>query len=657
MDFGLGESSFSFACLSTDAMTDNGIICSNRVNGSDPRHGAAREHFSKDPVSPMFFPDAGTAARFRSSDELRYSLRSARAALGSFLRTSHIISTDFWPSGVPDDKSSGNKADDTLPAFVTVTESTQSDTFHVETGLVRYGQVPQWLDLEDPSVKVGDEARRIDEQGPAPDLRMHHDWSTYTMLKKIADETEAMSQPNEEELLEWKLRVLPTFNSMAMEASLGLNVTDLNDAFFYNCDDFYLGRNLTTADFSSPLYGPVFHIDHNTKVRPVEHQDNELGEHPSLRYSAWLLGERFGQRWRNYINHITKMHMRPLNQEASLMFGDELKKTAGQRFRGGAQLVNNHMLMYNFVIERHREALLWSYFVARVDRDGDGFYSDEELDGAWSDLGLDAGMNLTVSLPVRDTLHQDVINHNLNASQFSVPQETEYVVSSQDGYALLDLHPMRKTKEGWPAYDREPDETGDAKDEEDDDENLLNCWDTETGRDSVALFKHIAFEQPKCGDFLVALLVAQSGRRGLSAFLPHEGAALPLVENMVDKSETTPHLPLHARWQDGDFTLESVTRNTGWSGMPRRIFAMSMIQRYAYTIGTSPNTFQMLTSMQSAVKTLQGITKAGGSRAYAFMAINDDMAGPKVEEEQEMFKKWMEKTWPSTQFKLSYEKA
>lgn len=603
----------------------------------------------------MLFPDSGTAARFRSSDELRYSLRSARAALGSFLRTSHVISTDFWPSGVPNDKSSGSTHQDTLPAFVTVTEDTQSDAFHVETGLIRYGQVPQWLDLEHHSVRVGDKARQINATGPAPDLRMHHDWNTYTMLKKIADETEAMSQPNEEELLAWKLRVLPTFNSMAMEASLGLNVTDLSDAFFYNCDDFYLGRNLSTADFSSPLYGPVFHIDHNTKVRPVEHQDNELGEHPSLRYSAWLLGERFGQRWRNYINHITKMHLRPLNQEAQLMFGDELKKTAGERFRGGAQLVNNHMLIYNFIMERHREALLWSYFVARVDQDGDGVYSDEELDGAWADLGLDAGMNLTVSLPVRDTLHQDVINENLNVSQFSVPQETEYVVSSQDGYALLDLHPMRKTGEGWPAYDREPDETGDTK-SEDDDEDLLNCWDTETGRDSVALFKHVAFEEPKCGDFLVAMLVAQSGRRGLSAFLPYEGASLPLVENLVDKSETVPHLPLNDRWQDGDFTLEGVTRNTGWSGMPRRIFAMSMIQRYAYTIGRSPNTFQMLTSIQSARNTLQGISKAGGSRAYAFMAINDDMAGPDVEEEQKMFQEWMEETWPSAQFKLSYER-
>lgn len=604
----------------------------------------------------MFFPDSGTAARFRSSDELRYSLRSARAALGSFLRTSHIISTDFWPSGVPDDESSGNTAEDTLPAFVTVTEDTQSDAFHVETGLVRYGQVPQWLDLEHPNVKVGDQARRVDANGPAPDLRMHHDWSTYTMLRKIADETEAMSQPDEEELLAWKLRVLPTFNSMAMEASLGLNVTDLSDAFFYNCDDFYLGRNLSTADFSSPLYGPVFHIDHNTKVRPVENQDNELGEHPSLRYSAWLLGERFGQRWRNYIHHITKMHLRPLNQEAQLMFGDELKKTAGQRFRGGAQLVNNHMLMYNFVIERHREALLWSYFVGRVDQDGDGLYSDEEMDGAWADLGLGTDMNLTVSLPVRDTLHQDVINDNLNASHFPIPQETEYTVSSQDGYALLDLHPMRKTSEGWPAYDREPDETGDTKSEEED-EDLLNCWDTETGRESVAVFKHVAFEQPKCGDLLVAMLVARSGRRGLSAFLPYEGARLPVVEKLVDKSETTPHLPLNDRWQDGDFALEAVTRNTGWSGMSRRVFAMSMIQRYAYTIGTSSNTFQMLTSMQSARSTLQGITKAGGSQAYAFMAINDDMAGPNVEQEQDMFKQWMENTWPSSEFKLSYEKS
>lgn len=540
-----------------------------------------------------------------------------------------------------------------LPAYVTVTDGGQTDAFHVETGLVRYGQVPQWLDLANPEVRVGDEARTIDMDRQAPELRMHHDWSTYSQLKNLSAETELLVQPSEEELLAWKLRVLPTFNSMAMEASLGVNVTDLNDAFFYNCDDFYLGRNLTTADFSSPLYGPVFHIDHNTKIQPVQHQANELGEHPSLRYTAWLLGQRFGERVRNYILHITKSHIRPLNQEAQLMFGGELTHTAGERFRGGAQLVNNHLLMYNFVMERHREALLWSYFVARVDEDGDGFYSDTELEGAWSDLGLDTTMNLTITLPIRDTLLEDVIHQNLNESHFPVPQETKYTVSSQDGYALLDLNPMKKTSEGWPAYDENSKETDNGADGGD---GLLNCWDSESGRDVLGLFKHVAFEEPKCGDFFIALLVSQSGRRGLSAFLPHESLSLPRVEAVVDKTETTPHLPLHDRWQVCDFSLEATARNTGWSGLSRRTFAMLLIQRYAYTVGTSANTFQMLTSFQSAQSVLNGLTKSGGSRAYAFMAINDDMAGPNVDKEQELFQDWMEKTWPSESFKLPYER-
>ncbi|PSR92032.1 hypothetical protein BD289DRAFT_196145 [Coniella lustricola] len=631
------------------------------VNGSDTRHAAAKAFFSEDPGRPKLFSESDTAARYRDNDELRYSLRSATAALGKYLRTIHVMSTDFWPTGLPsyqDHAEQLRRISEGMNISKTTAYSGQSDAFHIETGLLRYGQIPQWLDPEHDDVRLGDRARVVESQ--APTLRMHHDWNLFSNLSNVDQDTQLLpGDLDETTLLQYKLDVLPTFNSGAMEAFLGASVTDLADAFFYSNDDFFFGCNLTTADFSSPLYGPVYHIDHSLPLLAEETPSNGLGEHASLSYTTWLLGERFGHRDRYYIKHIQKTQMRPLIIEAQMMWGDELGRTAHQRFRGTGKTVNMHLLSYNFNIERHREALLWSYFVARVDQNGDGCYDDEELEEAWIDLGFGMSKNQklwdqepgAVPLPFRDTIQDITVRNNLENARFSPPHQTQLLFSSQDGYSLVEFKPVDRNAppadKAWPKYQK--------------DAAMLDwelCWNSAVGDQPVELFKHMAFEQPRCGDYLVTLLVARSGLRGLSAFLPAADTMFPRVANLVECSTTTPHLPLNDRWRDADFSLEAVAKHTGWSGQSRRTFAMQIIQRYSYSVAYSPESFQMLKGKKSAAKSLGKLDSGGGRNGYAFIGVNDDIVGTPedVESTVQMFKDWMEKTWPAEEFKLPYER-
>lgn len=570
------------------------------------------------------------------------------------------MSTDFWPSGLPSFQEHAEqlqRLSEGMNATRGSAFSGQSDAFHVEAGLLRYGQIPQWLNVEHSDVRLGDRARVVEDEAPA--FRMHHDWNLFSNLQNVDHSTQRL--PNDIDqaaLLQYKLDVLPTFNSGAMEASLGAGVTDLAEAFFYSNDDFFFGCNLTTADFSSPLYGPVYHIDHSLPLLANEAPEAELGEHASLSYTTWLLGERFGHRDRYYIKHIQKTQLRPLIREAQLMYGNELGETAHQRFRGTGKTVNMHLLSYNFNIERHREALLWSYFVARVDKDGDGWYDDEELEEAWTDLGFGGIGKIwdqapgAVPLPLRDTILDFSVRKNLEKARFSPPQETQLLFSSQDGYSLVDFQPVDHNAppadKAWPKYQK--------------DATMLDwaeCWSAAIGDQPVELFKHMAFEQPRCGDYLVTLLVARSGLRGLSAFLPSPDATFPRVSNLMEKSKTTPHLPLNDRWRDADFSLEAVARHTGWSKQSRRVFSMLLIQRYSYSVAYSPESFQMIKGVKSATKSFDKIESGGGRKGYAFMGINDDMVGKAedIDATVRMLKDWMEKNWPAEEFRLPYERG
>lgn len=675
------------------------------VNGSDPRHHAARNFYSPDPyrtnvaepraerggtLAARSLARRGTAGasgsnsenRFREHDELRYSLRSAKAALGDALRTSHLITTDFWPSGKPEveaalaDAASATIVDANLAPIPVasgaqvafVPGSGRSDVLEIETGLTRYGQLPQWLDVDAPGVTVGQASRQKqeDDESAPPKFKVHHDWQVTADLHGVDPVTQARPEPlNEVETLAHKLRVLPTFNSMAAESSLGLLVPGLGENFFYSNDDHFLGkRDLTVSDFTSPLYGTVMHINRFFVIGPIEHPPGDKGELPSMRLSAWLLAERFGKRDRHYIIHVQKVHSRPLVDEARMLWGDAFGRTVGKRFRGTGQGANSHLLSYNLQVERHREALLWSWFVAKLDKDGDGRYSTEELHAALYDLGYAEDEtdykpiwlqdDIDVSTPHRDTLLRSNVNKTFDNSHFPRPGASTYQFSSQDGYALAGVRFDRVDGHQFPTFHTEP---GTKEHDVHQPAAVMNwrvCWPFDKAYDPIALFRHMAFENTQCGDFLITYLVSRSGKKGLEVFLPAEEARFPAVATNVQASETTPHLPLDARWDDCDFALTSIARNTGWSLASRRVFAARLIQRYSYTIAGAPLEFQMLKEPKGAKRILDMLTKK--SHDLAFIGVNDDVIPGKGEAETwRLFTKWLEEMWPTNEAKLDYE--
>lgn len=168
-----------------------------------------------------------------------------------------------------------------------------------------------------------------------PSLIFLLDWNIFRPLRSIDSSTQALPEVtlDEAELLAWKLAHLPTFNSMAAEAYLGIGLPGLSEIFTASSDDMALGQPVSTSDFASPLYGPVLHINHMNSIYPQAHPAAGLGEAPSHHFTAWILSQRFGFRSSHYIVHIQKAHLTPLMLEARLIWGDEWSETSQKRFR------------------------------------------------------------------------------------------------------------------------------------------------------------------------------------------------------------------------------------------------------------------------------------------------------------------------------------
>jgi hypothetical protein len=172
---------------------------------------------------------------------------------------------------------------------------------------------------------------------------------------------------------------------------------------------------LPPSAFHTALYGPVFRIDPGLLVGGDSSGSADGGgewrslgwsahllsachtylylSHPTvqLTFSTITLDGRFGTRKRPYMHHNARALSLPLMHEAALAFGAEFAATPLSQFRGshtvaGEFEVNTIFLSTHYVIERHREALLWAWVVAKW---GDAWGSlDRAAKGAmWRELG------------------------------------------------------------------------------------------------------------------------------------------------------------------------------------------------------------------------------------------------------------------------------
>ncbi|PCH36029.1 hypothetical protein WOLCODRAFT_28307 [Wolfiporia cocos MD-104 SS10] len=546
------------------------------VNGSDPlqqeaKIAAAARFAPDDPWRPS---DATTQARlYRDHDELRHSMRSVLAAFRPYTRRFTLLTADF---AIPN----------------TTPNLTLSSSW-------RLGQVPQWLNL-------GKQTRDGWADGSVELRIVHH----AQMFETYSD---------------------TVFNSLAIESQLA-NVPDVADHFVYMNDDLYFARPMSPASFYTSAYGIVLHLEPSLVIPSSRPTPETPGEWRGMGESNYLLSERFGRRHRPYVMHEAKIVSRALLAEARAMFPESFARSATHHFRetagpGAPSDVNTLFMHAHFIVERAREAMLWVWAVARVGSVDDAWGAAEarraweDLGGSWvgaeeeGDEGRLGERELLVRAGTRRTLEARRVAKIVAASgaQGGLGRTT-YVFSSQDGYAYGDL--------GW-GKERFPSLLPDTNEETRPQCKVNFDWCFAGLTRASDVFTNIAFNKHECGDCVISALMTQSGELGMGAVLPDDDRRLLPVAGTLPAfagPRGAVHLPLAADWQQADFTLRSVLGPAGERSV--RLWAMRLLQRYRYVIGSTPATFERLENPEQAQAV---VDRLSNDRNVVLVCVNDDV--------------------------------
>ncbi|QRV88871.1 exopolysaccharide phosphotransferase [Ceratobasidium sp. AG-Ba] len=549
------------------------------ANGSDPLHHRARRMAE---MSELRFIELPRGAKkvgaeeklFREHDELRHSIRSVQDHFGRSSKWYHILASDF--------------------PFPACNSSTAQG--------MRLGQVPQWLDLGQTS------------------------WSDNGVSLNLVHHSEFMSDYRQ-----------TTFSSLGIESQFAnLNVSDV--FVHHQNDDVFFMAPLTSWDFYTYAYGPVLRMQSDLMVPPTNRETRKAnGEWQTLQYSNKLLGDRFGQRYRPYTTHEAKTLVKSMVDEVTITWHSQLHQTGQQPFRLNPDVEDAYLpfLATHWTVERHREALLWSWVVARIGGDDDE-WGPAQSEQAWRELGgAPKSDSVDVRRAARTTLYEDRVMGTLDSTGDATIGRSQYAYVSRDGYPYTSLG--RFGWKTWPVFQpsRNQDQPGMYSDP------AARCTISRTEcldvhdsriRGASGIFKQIAFDVSRCGDCIVTALVAASGPLGFSAFLPEQDRKWTRWKDAVGASETVaPHLPLVADYRAANFTLESVLAVSKNDKGSVRDWAMELIARYRFTIAITPSHFAMLrqvnaNAMKALFNRLEEKTHADDTvQSIAMLCLNDDI--------------------------------
>ncbi|KAJ7433616.1 hypothetical protein B0H11DRAFT_2259232 [Mycena galericulata] len=531
------------------------------INGSDPLHQEARTTLSK------VMNYTTTEGRFREHDELRYSLRAAYDATASWPDSQwHVVTADVPHPNARNSPSAPHR---------------------------RLGLVPQWLDIE------------CALQGPddQPAIHLHHD----SQIFRLTSSPGTTLTPADAS--EWLDKVVPSFNSHAIESQLPqLDPEIVADNIIAMNDDQFLMMPLPPSAFHSTLYGPVFRMQPKLLVGGDASGDADGdGEWRSLGWSSHLLSQHFGLRKRPYIQHNVRALSLPLMHEMSLAFGSFFAATPLSQFRGSHNApneleVNTIYMATHFVIERHREALLWSWIVGKWGRNL-GVLDGDQKKRMWRELGGREGDTLKLPRAKRSTMEDLELNMWMAGVQSPSPSDpdmgkTGYRWVSMDGYSASFTGLAGSTT---------------IKRSECIGEELELAWD---------MFRRVARNDTQCGDDIIAAIMHVS-KSGLSVFLPPPSPRPPSQADPIILPLVMPVNP------------PPLPQNP-------RAFAVRLLMRYAYAIGDSPLRFIQLKSATQA----KGLLNATRWQGITMLGINDDLKEGELAAADEMLRDWFERRWP-----------
>jgi hypothetical protein len=448
---------------------------------------------------------------------------------------------------------------------------------------------------------------------------------------------------------------------MAVESQLAnLDPALVADSAVFMMDDNFLLLPLPRAAFHTPLAGPVLRLQPDLLVAPPPRGKPLApanGEWRGLHAAATHLSARFGERARPYLGHFARGASLALLHEAALAFPRAWHAAARARFRGlDAADPEPHTLWLatQFVVERHREALLWSWAVAKWGGRG-GVVSADNKARMWAELGGKEGSDrLTVGLPVRRS--KEEMRRALRLAAVGPPEpdsgdnheevggRTHYAHLSADGYpyAFLDLpkrFPAWRPDNGW--ADLGPRASAEEEARRPADVCTLareECLGS-GAEGAQELFVRVLRDRPRCGDCIVTALVGRSGPVGLEAFLPPPSSRV--VAGAGPEPEPEPaHLPL------------ALDARTAFLPADPRAFALRLLQRYGYALGATPARFFGVTSAPNAAAHLRKLAQAPD---VALLCVNDDIAGAeKVPDVERTLEGWFGARWAE---KMAFERA
>ncbi|KAI0345638.1 hypothetical protein BDW22DRAFT_1481867 [Trametopsis cervina] len=573
---------FSFGALCYNPVIEPMDVVWTWVNGSDlllqeAKLLAESRFSSDDPYRPK--TSAAQSRQYRDNDELRHSMRAALENYRTYTRSFNLITTDF-----------------ALPHDVLEANGSYDESW-------RLGQIPQWLDTTTYKWHDGDVPLNI----------IHHAdiFNPYTTN---------------------------SFNSYAIEAQFA-QLPNITDHFVYLNDDFFIANPLSLRSFYTSVYGTVLRLDPGFLIPPEKPSpDEDRNEWRSMGESNFLLSERFGSRARPYVLHEAKSVSLSIVKELSVMWAEPFAAAVQHPFRetvSGSGDVSMLFLMSHFMVERWREALLWSWAVARNGGFNDQ-WTEQIMRGAWQQLGVGTDREIHVKSVIRQTLDDERVKAYFKASGHRKADSTWYQFSALDGYPYSFLDNDHRDLPSFRSTER-PEDLPECSISYD------QCFTDEGTVFTKAsdVFTHISFKNPQCGDCIVQALAAASEPLGLESFLPSPYRSLPVVDPAAEVSDDdVPHLSLEPKWQDADFSLRAVITTPGAN---IREWTLKLLQRYRFELAYTPYAFVMLESLDNARGALEWVDSY---TTAAMVCVNDDVPeGPAQSEVSDYFISWQEKRW------------
>lgn len=270
-----------------------------------------------------------------------------------------------------------------------------------------------------------------------------------------------------------------------------------------------LGKPHAASDLYSPLFGPTMGFktnSYNTVNPPTDIDARRFGEKPFLIYTSWLLNRRFGERKRKGQIHFGHSMSRSVTREAIKSFPRPALQSSVQRFRGetGFQLYSWYVA-FHYTIERHREALLWSYIIHRSDKDQNGNLGWDERQVILADL--EEGMTKESVVGYRKRMFYHMTEHLEDAGLEAPKVNIDVQWTSLDGPATiqniecLEFNVNECLAPGFSTPSS--------------DANFTNYVFS-----TASIFDRVSRQHPKCGDCLIKLILNRA-EQGLGPLLPY----------------------------------------------------------------------------------------------------------------------------------------